>query len=211
MLLRGDGSGSVGVGASRVLSHAAAPMPIWGRRLAAIAFTATTIATSVQWTARAEVQATFLDRWWPATETLRTALTLAAQGRGIDMHPQRAAPASFSLASVEPTAKGETVLPPRRASSRSGADGIASYYGSGARTASGEKFNTRAYTAAHRTLPFGTKVRVTNVNNGQSVTVRINDRGPFIKGRVIDVSPAAAEELGMVGRGIAKVKLDVVE
>jgi peptidoglycan lytic transglycosylase len=209
MLVRGDGSGSVGVGASRVLSHAAAPS--LGLRITAIALTATTLAITVHLAARAEAQATFLDRWWPATETLRTALALAAQGRGIDMHPRQAAPAGYSLASVEPAAKVETVLPPRRASSRRGADGIASYYGSGSRTASGEKFNTRAYTAAHRTLPFGTRVRVTNVSNGQSVMVRINDRGPFIKGRVIDVSPAAAEELGMVGRGLAKVKLDVVK
>jgi rare lipoprotein A len=90
-------------------------------------------------------------------------------------------------------------------------DGVASFYRHGSRTASGEKFNPSELTAAHRTLPFGTRVRVTNVNNGESVTVRVNDRGPFIKGRVIDVSHAAAESLGMVGRGVAKVKLDVVE
>jgi rare lipoprotein A len=65
-------------------------------------------------------------------------------------------------------------------------------------------------TAAHPTLPFGTRVRVTNVATGRSVTVRVNDRGPFVHGRVIDVSQAAAEELGMVGRGVTKVKLDVV-
>jgi len=90
-------------------------------------------------------------------------------------------------------------------------DGIASYYSQGSRTASGEKFNARDLTAAHPTLPFGTKVRVTNVNTGRSVTVRINDRGPFVRGRVIDVSHSAAESLGMVGQGVAKVKLDVVE
>ena len=90
-------------------------------------------------------------------------------------------------------------------------DGIASYYKQGSRTASGEKFNARDLTAAHPTLPFGTRVRVTNVNTGRSVTVRINDRGPFVRGRVIDVSHSAAESLGMVGQGVAKVKLDVVE
>ena len=90
-------------------------------------------------------------------------------------------------------------------------DGIASFYKQGSRTASGEKFNPRELTAAHPTLPFGTRVRVTNVNTGRSVTVRINDRGPFIRGRVIDVSHSAAESLGMVGQGVAKVKLDVVE
>jgi rare lipoprotein A len=90
-------------------------------------------------------------------------------------------------------------------------DGLASYYSHGSRTASGEKFNPRELTAAHPTLPFGTRVRVTNVTTGRSVTVRINDRGPFVRGRVIDVSHSAAESLGMVGRGVAKVKLDVVE
>jgi rare lipoprotein A len=90
-------------------------------------------------------------------------------------------------------------------------DGMASFYKQGSRTASGEKFNPRELTAAHPTLPFGTRVRVTNVNTGRSVTVRINDRGPFVRGRVIDVSHSAAESLGMVGQGVAKVKLDVVE
>jgi rare lipoprotein A len=66
-------------------------------------------------------------------------------------------------------------------------------------------------TAAHRTLPFGTRVRVTNVATGQSVTVRVNDRGPFVPGRVVDISRGAAETLGIVDRGVAKVKLDVVE
>jgi rare lipoprotein A len=90
--------------------------------------------------------------------------------------------------------------------------GLASYYSeSAAPTASGERFNARELTAAHRTLPFGTRVRVTNVKTGRSVTVRINDRGPFVRGRIIDVSRSAAESLGMVGAGVAKVKLDVVQ
>ena len=88
--------------------------------------------------------------------------------------------------------------------------GVASYY-NGTRTASGEKFDAKELTAAHRTLPFGTRLRVTNVKTGRSVTVRINDRGPFVPGRVVDVSHAAAEELGMVGSGLAKVKVDVVQ
>jgi rare lipoprotein A len=66
-------------------------------------------------------------------------------------------------------------------------------------------------TAAHRTLPFGTRVRITNVTNGQSVTVRINDRGPFVPGRVVDVSYSAAKTIGITDRGIAKVKLEVVQ
>jgi rare lipoprotein A len=89
--------------------------------------------------------------------------------------------------------------------------GLASFYTEGTRTANGEKFDTQELTAAHRTLPFGTRLRVTNVATGRSVTVRVNDRGPFIPGRVVDVSHSAAETLGMVGGGIAKVKLDVVQ
>jgi rare lipoprotein A len=89
--------------------------------------------------------------------------------------------------------------------------GLASFYTEGTQTASGEKFDTQELTAAHRTLPFGTRLRVTNVTTGQSVTVRVNDRGPFVPGRVVDVSYAAAETLGMVGGGVAKVKLDVVQ
>ena len=88
---------------------------------------------------------------------------------------------------------------------------MASFYRHGSRTASGEKFNPSELTAAHPTLPFGTKVRVTNVSTGKSVTVRVNDRGPFVRGRVIDVSHAAAQTIGMTGQGVAKVKLDVVQ
>lgn len=91
--------------------------------------------------------------------------------------------------------------------------GVASYYGRrfhGRRTANGERFNMRAMTAAHRTLPFGTRVRVTNPRNGRSVVVRVNDRGPFIRGRSIDLSRAAAEKIGMISRGHATVKLEVV-
>jgi rare lipoprotein A len=89
--------------------------------------------------------------------------------------------------------------------------GIASFYTEGQQTASGEKFDTHDLTAAHPTLPFGTLLRVTNVATGRSVTVRVNDRGPYVPGRVVDVSHSAADALGMVGSGIAKVKLDVVQ
>jgi peptidoglycan lytic transglycosylase len=89
--------------------------------------------------------------------------------------------------------------------------GVASFYTEGRLTASGEKFDTRDLTAAHPTLPFGTRLRVTNVATGRSVTVRVNDRGPYVPGRVVDVSHSAADALGMVGSGIAKVKLDVVQ
>src|SRR5262249_4330339 len=89
--------------------------------------------------------------------------------------------------------------------------GVASFYNEDEWTASGERFNTHALTAAHPTLPFGTHLRVTNVTNGRSVVVRINDRGPYVHGRVVDLSESAAESLGMVERGVAKVKLDVVQ
>jgi rare lipoprotein A len=89
--------------------------------------------------------------------------------------------------------------------------GVASFYTEGQVTANGEKFNTHDLTAAHPTLPFGTRLRVTNVATGRSVTVRINDRGPYVPGRVVDVSHSAANALGMVESGIAKVKLDVVQ
>ena len=89
--------------------------------------------------------------------------------------------------------------------------GIASFYSQGTKTASGEKFDPNELTAAHPTLPFGTRLRVTNQHTGRSVTVRVNDRGPYVPGRVVDVSYSAAQELGMVGRGVAPVKLDVVQ
>lgn len=92
--------------------------------------------------------------------------------------------------------------------------GVASYYGRqfhGRRTASGETFDMHAFTAAHRTLPFGSMVRLTNPSNGRSVTVRINDRGPFSRGRTIDVSRAAAEELGLIARGHGTVELELLE
>lgn len=89
--------------------------------------------------------------------------------------------------------------------------GVASYYWQGRGTASGERFNPNALTAAHRSLPFNTKVEVTNLRNGRTVVVRINDRGPFVRGRIIDVSRAAAGELGFSGRGVTKVSVKVIE
>jgi rare lipoprotein A len=86
--------------------------------------------------------------------------------------------------------------------------GAASWYGpgfQGRRTANGERFNTHAFTAAHRRLPFGTRIRVTNTSNGRSVVVRINDRGPYVGGRVIDLSQASARAIGIAG--VARVRL----
>jgi rare lipoprotein A len=105
-----------------------------------------------------------------------------------------------------PFARHDNAIPTQIAS-----QGVASFYTEGQQTASGEKFNTNDLTAAHPTLPFGTRLRVTNVGTGRSVVVRVNDRGPYVPGRVVDVSHSAANALGMVQSGIAKVKLDVVQ
>ena len=106
--------------------------------------------------------------------------------------------------------------PPRAAARRAapgggGAVGVASYYAAkyhGRTTASGETFDNGKLTAAHRTLPFGTTVRVTNLTNGRSVVVRVNDRGPFVAGRIIDLSRAAAQRLDMIEAGLARVKVE---
>ncbi|MBL0917280.1 MAG: septal ring lytic transglycosylase RlpA family protein [Hydrogenophaga sp.] len=109
---------------------------------------------------------------------------------------------------------GGCASPPRHGSSTSAPEGreiergVASWYGAqhhGRRTASGEVFDMNAFTAAHKTLPFGTRVRVFNPASGQAVVVRINDRGPFTPGRVIDLSRAGAERIGLIRAGVAPV------
>lgn len=99
-------------------------------------------------------------------------------------------------------------------SSGDGMSGLAAYYHSalnGRRTASGERYNAAAMTTAHQTLPYGTKVKVTNVKNNRSVVVRVNDRGPTQAGRVVDLSRAAAAQLNMLREGLVEVKLEVVK
>jgi rare lipoprotein A len=91
--------------------------------------------------------------------------------------------------------------------------GVASYYANrlhGNKTASGQRYDKTAYTAAHKRLPFGTKVRVTQKKTGKSVVVTINDRGPYVKGRVIDLSRRAARDLGMLKRGSSKVEIEIL-
>lgn len=91
--------------------------------------------------------------------------------------------------------------------------GMASWYGGkfhGRKTANGETYNMNAMTAAHKTLPFGTRVRVTNTRNGDTTVVRINDRGPFIAGRIIDLSRAAAADIGVTNSGVAPVKISIL-
>lgn len=110
--------------------------------------------------------------------------------------------ASACARQARPTRERERAFRPQR--------GIASYYGPGLhgnRTANGERFNKNAFTAAHRTLPFDTCVRVQNLGNGRQVKVRVNDRGPYAKGRLIDVSEAAARRLGFRDKGVARVEL----
>lgn len=124
--------------------------------------------------------------------------TSAKRGEGRSGASEDASPRAASSA---PASRGAT------------GTGIASYYGGshhGGPTASGERFNQNAMTAAHRSAPLGSTMRVTNLNNGKSVVVRINDRGPFVRGRVIDVSRGAAEALGFVSAGLTRVKLDPV-
>ena len=122
---------------------------------------------------------------------------------------------SESLPEAEPVpapVKAEPPKPPAPAVV-SVSTGQASWYGPGFfgnRTASGEVLRPGTLTAAHRTLPFGTKVRVTNLWNGRSAVVRINDRGPFHGARVIDLAHGAANQLGLVASGVAKVKLEVL-
>ena len=113
---------------------------------------------------------------------------------------------SCSSPSAPPPVSGPVVV--------SAQQGKASYYGSrhhGRKTANGERFNKNALTAAHRSLPFGSLVRVTNLNNQKSIVVRINDRGPYAKGRIIDLSEQAARELNMIRAGVAQVKIEQLQ
>jgi len=119
--------------------------------------------------------------------------------------PSEAADGAVDITAIEPTIQTAT---------QSLDGGTASYYGhrfAGRPTASGEIFDPALLTAAHRTLPFGSLVRVTNPRNGRSVVVRINDRGPFHGKRVIDLSRAAAEEIGLVQRGHGRVEMELLE
>lgn len=104
-------------------------------------------------------------------------------------------------------------IPTKQSSIQYEAKGLASWYGAGfhkKRTSSGERFNMNDLTAAHKTLPLSTYAQVTNLNNGEQVIVRINDRGPFVRDRVIDLSYAAAKKLGMIGHGVAPVSIKAI-
>lgn len=146
-----------------------------------------------------------------AAETSRPSLELAI--RSVDPSLDSADPSDELQ--IKPAA---TTLPiataPQPPRVKSVTQGEASWYGPGFfgnRTASGEVLRPGSLTAAHRTLPFGTQVRVTNMNNGRSAIVRINDRGPFHGHRVIDLAHGAASNLGLISSGIANVKLEVLQ
>jgi rare lipoprotein A len=144
----------------------------------------------------------FASSTFSASAPSSSALSLAAE-------PEATGSTGLRLAAVTST---PVLLPPEKpAAIKSSSYGIASFYRHHSHTASGEKFDERELTAAHRTLPFGTRLKVTNVKTGRSVTVRVNDRGPFVTGRVVDLSYSAAQEIGMVGSGVTKVRVDVIE
>lgn len=113
-----------------------------------------------------------------------------------------------------PVYRRDALPPPVKPGGRYVETGLASYYADefhGRSTASGEFFDMHAFTAAHRSLPLGTVVKVKNRENGRSTLVTINDRGPFVSGRIIDLSYAAAKELRMTGTGTARVRIEVIE
>jgi len=170
-------------------------------RFVVVALTAATLAACAQSAIVTDKSASLATGRTASTETRTASVATASVARSVARRRVAVAAKKHT-----PYATSKRPAAPQDAS-----HGIASFYAHGSQTASGEKFDPSDLTAAHRTLPFGTRLRVTNVATGQSVTVRVNDRGPFIAGRVVDVSQSAAETLGLVGRGIAKVKLDVVE
>ena len=115
-----------------------------------------------------------------------------------------------ATSAIKRVAAGPVKRLPVRTGGKDALLGIASFYDD-IETANGEKFNACELTAAHRTLPFGTRLRVVDLDTGRSVTVRVNDRGPYIAGRIVDLSPSAAVKLGIVERGLANVRLDVMK
>ena len=122
---------------------------------------------------------------------------------------------SFSMiAATKKTTVKKTSGTKKTVSSKVYQTGTASFYGGkwhGKKTANGEIFNTYSLTAAHKTLPFNTRVRVTNLNNGKSVIVRINNRGPYSKGRIIDLSKGAFSKIENISKGVTKVKLEILK
>jgi rare lipoprotein A len=135
-------------------------------------------------------------------------------GKGVaGVEPVPAVPSGAPVARAEPASEGRRATR-RQATEREIGEGRASYYSDrleGRPTASGEPYRGGGLTAAHRTLPFGSRLRVTNLANGRTVVVRVNDRGPFARRRVLDLSRAAAGRLGMLAQGHARVRLELLD
>lgn len=142
---------------------------------------------------------------WAATVSRVPSPKLTLKPRDVRFPKPTLAARPTTTAAIKPEIHDGPAAPRKHALA-----GIASFYWQGTMTASGEPFDKRAMTAAHPTLPFGTKVKVYCANTGREVVVRINDRGPFKPGRVIDLSEAAAEAIGMQGRGLTTVQLEVM-
>ncbi|MEP7281618.1 MAG: septal ring lytic transglycosylase RlpA family protein [Rubrivivax sp.] len=135
-------------------------------------------------------------------------LTLASLAQA----QQASAPAP-AAAPVAPAASAASAAPPSAAAAPDAMEGRIAYYGNkfaGRKTASGQRFSPNALTMAHKTLPFGSEVRVTNLKNNKSVVVRVNDRGPTTPDRIGDLSLAAARKIGMVGSGVVDARIEVV-
>jgi len=151
-----------------------------------------------------------LSRSWLWPKLMATLAVLLVQGcSGIVSRKATPPPVVTAPSVIEPQVRKE-VPPPEAGEKKVEQVGEASWYGSahqGKTTASGEPFNQNALTAAHPTLPLGSEAVVTNLETGKSVEVTINDRGPYVKGRKIDLSRAAAQQLGMTKKGVAKVKI----
>ena len=150
----------------------------------------------------------------PAMKRLMTMIALTALA-GITVLPGTGCTSSGRVPPATATAKAPRPQPspPAKGKVLAREKGIASWYGGkfhGRKTASGERYDMNKMTAAHKTLPFGTRVRVTNLDTGRKVVVRINDRGPFIRGRVIDLSRAAARKMDMIQAGTARVLVEVL-
>jgi rare lipoprotein A (peptidoglycan hydrolase) len=147
----------------------------------------------------------------PAKSTSKVATPRSTQTNKVSAQQVSNSRSGFSLSKmVKPASSSK----PSYMSTGLLQSGKASWYGSdfhGGKTANGETYDMNSQTAAHRTLPFGTMVKVTNLNNGQETVVRVNNRGPFREGRIIDLSKGAASQLGMISRGIASVKLEVLK
>jgi rare lipoprotein A len=156
----------------------------------------------------------------PYLATLLVTLDLLAFGAAILFQDKSAVPTAGFTQTIESFSVKRrhvelaSLSPQAQTAPSDGMAGVASWYGEhwqGHKTASGKRFDVHKLTAAHRSLPLNTRVRVTNIENGQSVIVLINDRGPYVDGRVIDLSTAAARRLGMIKKGVVPVQIEIVD